>query len=274
MASTIATTVSAEEEEEEEKQQAIAFDKTTERGVEGGLFQACMKSIRSTHASANRLRTGLVVAGLFTDQAIYREAIVMFYAATRALEQKLAELKDQDEICSQLLALGYRFAPQYEKDLQVLFSPESWNQDVQKTLETSSDGAKAYLQKIKSMQTGAELAGAAFCLWGALIIGGGAAAKPRVESLCGKEAINLFRDVTGPGRGERKTKFVQFWDGLASREDPSFAKIVEVSQDCMQGNNALIISVKTNPWWLQYALSTAVGVAGIVLYFLLKQFSR
>ena len=255
----------------EEREQAVAFDKTTEKGVDGGLFQACMKSIRSTHITANRLRTGLVVAGLFTDQTIYREVIVLFYAATRALESNLLKCKGEDEICDKLLSLGYRFAPQYEKDLQFLYPKDAWQQEVDKVLETASPGAKSYLETIRSMKSGEKLAGAAFCLWGALIIGGGAAAMPRVEALCGKEATNLFQDVTGPGRNDRKAKFVAVWDDLVKKkEDPRFQKIVVCSQECMQGNNHLIASVKRNPWWLKYIVSTAVAVGAVGVYFLLQ----
>lgn len=252
---------------EEETQQGIAFDKTTSKGAEGGLFQACMKSIRTAHASANRLRTGLVLAGLFTDKTVYREAIVMFYGATKELENKLLELKDSDEICAKLLSLGYRFAPAYEKDLESLYSKESWENEVEKVLSSSSREAQAYIQSIKEMMSGADLAGAAFCLWGALIIGGGAVAQPRVESLCGKEAIHLFKDVTGPGRGERKTNFIEVWDSLATPEDSRFAQTVAQCRECMQGNNDLIVSVKKNPWWLKYAFSTVVGVAAVGVYF-------
>ena len=256
---------------EEEKQQAIAFDKTTAKGADGGLFQACMKAIRTPHASANRLRTGLVLAGLFTDKTVYREAIVMFYAATLELEKNLVALKDSDEICAKLLSLGYRFTPQYEKDLQTLYSKETWEKDVEKVLSKSSEGAQAYISTIRDMKTGSELAGAAFCLWGALIIGGGAMAMPRVEALCGKEATNLFQDVTGPGRGERKTKFVQLWDSLVDKpEDPAREKIVTSCQECMAGNNELIISVRRIPWWLKYALATAVGVAASGIYLIQK----
>ena len=259
------------EEEEEQQQQAIAFDKTTEKGAPDGLFQACMKAIRTTHASANRLRMGLVVAGLFTDVKVYREVIALFYLASKALETNLLSLQQKDEICTKLLSLGYRFTPQYELDLQTLYSPDTWKKDVDSVFnQLVSPGARAYIANIQAMTTGAELAGAAFCLWGALIIGGGAVAMPRVEALCGKDAIHIFADVTGPGRGERKTKFVQVWDSLATNDDDDsnsneiFQTIVESCQECMQGNSELISSVKRNPWWLKYALSITIGLAALV----------
>lgn len=256
----------------EEEQQATAFDKTTEKGQPDGLFQACMTSIRQSHATANRARSGLVVAGLFTDKKIYREVISMFYLATNEMEQKLLQLKDKDEICSKLLSLQYRFAPQYEQDLQVLYSKDTWEKDVQLLLEQqATDGAKAYIQKIRDMTSGAELAGPAFCLWGALIIGGGAVAMPRVQALCGPEATHIFQDVTGPGRERRKQQFVQLWDNLVSTEETDahqFDTIVQNCQDCMEGNNELIVSVKRHPWWLKYLISSVVGVAAVGVYYL------
>ena len=264
----------------DEQQQALVFDKTTEKGADNGLFRACMVSIRSAHISANRLRTALVISGLFTDKTIYREVIALFYAATNTLEQKIRHLEHTDEICRKLLSLGYSFGPQYEQDLTVLY-PGDWKQAVAAVIENSTDGAKAYLHKIETMTTGSELAGAAFCLWGALIIGGGAAAMPRVKALCGEEACHLFTSVTGPGRGRRKADFIQLWDTLASKEDGSsasekklFEKIVAVAEDCMQGNNELITSVKRNPWWLKFVVSTAVGVTAVGVFYLKQRGKR
>ncbi len=271
-------------QEHTEEQQAIIFDKTTEKGAENGLFRACMKAIRSAHKSANRLRAALVVAGLFTDKSVYREVIALFYVATNAMEKRLVALKGEkgDEICNKLLALGYRFGPQYEKDLQLLYSDSvDWKVAVENVVAASTEGARSYIQRIENMTTGDELAGAAFCLWGALIIGGGAAAKPRVESLCGKDACNLFESVTGPGRAERKMKFIKTWDSLAVPvtdtegdnvygKDPAsspFGNIVAVSKECMQGNNELIVSVKRNPWWLKYFATPALGVLGATVYY-------
>jgi len=273
---------SDETQEHSEEQQAVIFDKTTEKGVESGLFRACMESIRSAHKSANRLRAALVLSGLFTDKKVYREVIALFYVATNAMEKRMISLKEdeEDEICEKLLSLGYRFGPQYEKDLQTLYDDSGdWKVAVERVVAKSTDGARSYIKTIESMNTGTELAGAAFCLWGALIIGGGAAAKPRVESLCGKDACQLFESVTGPGRSERKAKFIKIWDSLADEvedggndhidgnkkdeKEPSlssFGKIIAVSKECMEGNNELIISVKRNPWWLKYIVSTAVGV--------------
>lgn len=299
---TIETTTvvdSAESEGKSEAQEAAIFDKTTEKGEEEGLFRACMKSIRNAHKSANRLRSVLVVSGLFTDVKVYREVIVLFYAATNAMETRMLALKDEegDEICDKLLSLGYRFAPQYEKDIKTLYNLDddgnNTNADlkltVEKVLLKSTDGAKAYIETIENMSSGTELAGAAFCLWGALIIGGGAMAMPRVQSLCGKDACHLFRDVTGPGRSERKTKFIQMFDSLTKDEKNNdekkdtnnddgksfkFDRIVTTCQECMKGNNELMTSVKINPWWLKYIVSTAVATVSVVAFYYLPKSQR
>jgi hypothetical protein len=304
---TTSTVVDAESSEEKsETQQAVIFDKTTEKGEEEGLFRACMKSIRNAHKSANRLRSVLVLSGLFTDVKVYREVVVLFYAATDAMETKMIALKEDggDEICDKLLSLKYRFAPQYEKDIRTLYNLDDDDDDddddgsntnnttlkltVEKVLEKSTDGAKAYIKTIENMSSGTEIAGAAFCLWGALIIGGGAVAMPRVQSLCGKDACHLFHDVTGPGRYERKTKFIQMWDSLTKdaknknddgKKDNNnngeksfeFDLIVTTCQECMEGNNELITSVKINPWWLKYIVSTAVATVSVVAFYYLQK---
>lgn len=287
---------SDEIQEHTEEQQVIIFDKTTEKGAENGLFRACMEAIRSAHKSANRLRAALVISGLFTDKNVYREVIALFYVATNTMEKKMISLKEDegDEICNKLLSLGYRFGPQYEKDLRTLYNDSGdWKVAVEKVVAQSTDGARSYIKTIENMTTGAELAGAAFCLWGALIIGGGAAAKPRVTSLCGKDACNLFESVTGPGRNERKASFVKIWDGLAvqiedgyndnferkNRDEKqplcsSFEKIITISKKCMQGNNELIISVKRNPWWLKYVISSGVGIIAASAYYFNQKSGR
>jgi hypothetical protein len=296
---TTTVVASAESEEKSETQQTIIFDKTTEKGEEGGLFRACMKSIRNAHKSANRLRSVLVLSGVFTDAKVYREVIVLFYAATNAMETKMLALKDEegDEICDKLLSLEYRFSPQYEKDIKMLYNLDDDSNNtnanlkltVEKVLLKSTDGAKAYIETIENMSSGTELAGAAFCLWGALIIGGGAVAMPRVQSLCGKDACHLFRDVTGPGRGERKTKFIQMWDSLTKDEKKNdekkdnnsdggksfrFDRIVTTCQECMEGNNELITSVKINPWWLKYIVSTTVATVSVVAFYYIQKSQR
>ena len=258
------TTTSAVQQEE--KEQNEVFDKTAAKGVPDGLFQCSMKAIRSAHIRANRMRAGLVVAGLFTDKHLYREVLTLFYIVTKELETKLQQYRETDAICAKILSLGYHFTPQYEADLQHLYG-ESWKEDIALLLERN-DVARSYCTKIQAMTSGVELAGAAFCLWGALIIGGGAAAKPRVQALLGGHTTpHVFDSVTGPGRAQRRQNFVSTWDSLATPGTADFDDIVQNCQDCMQCNNDLITSVKRNPWWLSYLVSAGVGAVAVGAYF-------
>jgi hypothetical protein len=249
--------------------QTEAFNKTTEKGVEDGLFQESMKSIHSGHVRSNRLRAGLVVAGMFTDKSLYAEVVSLFYVVTKELELKLESMASgkNDEICKRILSLGYHFTEEYEKDLSFLFSDEAWQNKVE-IVAKKSPAVVAYRELIQRMSTGSEVAGAAFVLWGALIIGGGAMAMPRVEKLCGKEATHLFQAVTGPGREERKKKFIQLWDSLAEARTPEFAAIVSNCQQCMQYNNTVFTSIHRTPWWLPYVISGLVAVGSSAVYFL------
>ena len=239
------------------------FDVTTAKGVENGLFRACMKAIRSAHFKSNRIRAILVVTGLFTDVRVYRDVIGIFLLLTAELEHKLEEnaAKKGDKMAQRIWNLGYRFTQGYEKDLAYLYKDEkNWKKMAQQTLE-ANPAAIAYLKRLQGMTDSEELAGAAFVLLGALIIGGGAAAMPRVKSRYGEKATHLFQPVAGPGRDQRKRDFIACWDSLAPPDTPEFDNIVASSQDCMQGNNDVLATLARNPWWLYYAIAGTVGIA-------------
>lgn len=262
MASKEPTFRSAEEEDE-------AFDQVTTKGLNGGLFRACMQAIRSAHFQSNRFRAVLVVAGLFSDKAIYREVLSIFYTVTRELETALEKEKG-DEICQKLLSLGYHFTPQYENDLACLYGSLNWKEQVDAVV-SRNQAAVEYRDKIKNMKTGAELAGAAFVLWGALIIGGGAAVAPKVKKY---GAVNLFQDVTGPGREDRKRNFIQTWDSLADKSSENFNEIVKSSKACMQCNNNVLSSLARNPWWFPYAVSVVVGIASVAVVMIHRKWTK
>jgi len=256
--------------EEEDK----AFDKVATQGQERGLFSACMKAIRSAHFRSNRFRAVLVMTGLFTDKTIYREVLSIFYVATRELEKALKKQdEDDDVICQKLLSLGYHFAPQYEKDLEYLFGSSDWREQVDSIVK-QNEAAADYCDKIMNMKSGA-LAGATFVLWGPLIIGGGAAASPRVKSRFGEGAVHLFKDVTGPGREKRKMDFIEIWDSLVTdKSSEKFEEIVRHSQECMQCNNNVLSSLARNPWWFPYAVSGVVGVASVLVALIYRQWTK
>lgn len=194
----------------------------------------------------------------------------LFYVATKELELKLHEIAKQPsgkETCKELLALGYAFTKGYEQDLETLYGSR-WKEDVANEVQPNP-ASKTYVEKIRAMTTAEEVAGGIFVLWGALIIGGGAVAMPRVKSLVGPNGIHVFESVTGPGREDRKNRFVQTWDSLADRDASSkrFEHIVVSTKECMQCNNDLMSSVNRTPWWITYLV---VAIVAIALYFPLR----
>jgi hypothetical protein len=263
------------------KKEANAFDATVQKGAPDGLFRACMASIRAAHFKANKLRAALVFAGLLTDVRIYAHSLSMFYVVTREVEHKILNdekflsslTQDEREIISKLGSMGFSFTPGYEKDLQVLYeeilypkSIFSWKEHVEQIVESTAI-VKEYQRHIRSMSKASEVAGAAFVLWGALIIGGGAMIQPKAKRIVGPNAVNVFESVIGPNRESRRQLFIKTWDSLAPKESMAAFEIKESTKQCMQYNNDMMGSgSKANPWWFKYVILLIILFLGCVLY--------
>lgn len=214
--------------------------------------------------------------GLFTDQKMYRHVLAMFYLATKEMELKIDQLlrnenckKSDKEICEKIQTLGYRFAKDYERDLKHLFGDNEWENEMDRIL-ASNRAVADYVSSISQMTTSEEVCGAVFCLWGALIIGGGAMAMPKVKRLVGDNGVHVFQQVVGPGREERKRRFISTWDSLASKNngdesEKSYQAIRVSCEQCMQRNHKMLTSVTLWPWWLMY-LVVPIGVGLLSLY--------
>jgi hypothetical protein len=260
------------------------WDETARKGSTDGLFRSCMNAIKTAHKNALQVRTGLIALGLFTDKRIYREAIALFYTVTRELEIKMepGEFREniqndatELEVLDKMLIYGqkYYFTDAYEKDLSALFTPETWRKEVDEIV-TARPAAIAFRDHIRSMTAPTDLAAALFSLWGALIIGGGAAARSRAKALCGDDVLNLFENVSGPGREKRKAGFITFFDSLAAPGSPTFDKITRSTELCMEKSNAMLSSISANPWWLKWAGSIVVAGPAAVLAFWLGPSSK
>lgn len=245
-----------------------------------------MDAIRTSHTIGQSLRNASIAAGLLTDRYCYAEMLGQFYVATVALEERMDELlseerkendKDIDDAAPLLVekvnALGYSFRSGYESDLQSLLGT-NWKETIE---SWTSDPARTYVRKLKSA-TDAQCAAAAFILHGPLVIGGGAALKPRVEKSFGKDVTNVFRPVVGGGRAGRRKEFVDCYDGLLEgrRDDDDerkvlFVEIVRNVGEFMDLNNEMMMAVRQSPWWHKYV---KVSVVVVVSYLLQRQFAK
>ena len=269
--------------------EAERTEKARNQGREDGLFRACMDQIRSSHTIGQSLRSAAIAAGLLTDAKCYAELLGQFYLTTAALERRMEELlsaenndtSDDDGSNYSLLAkvkhLGYSFTHGYEQDLNALLGP-NWKEIMQ---SWTTEPAKQYIQRLETASD-IECVAAAFILHGPLIIGGGAALKPRVEKSFGEDATNVCKGVIGTakgGRSARRLEFVMLYDTLLENEesnynestrnnnsrDARFTTIVEACGEFMQLNNAMMISVRQAPWWRKYvAASVMAAVSALV----------
>lgn len=260
-----------------------ATARVRDQGQPGGLFRACIDTIRIPHTLGQTLRSAALVAGLMTDRLCYAELLGQFYIVTVALETHMEELLfgtgHYEDCTSKLLvakykaSLGYSFSKDYEADLLFLLGPE-WRSTID---SWTTPPAKKYIERLQTA-TDEECMAAAFILHGPLIIGGGAALRPKVLRAFGEGATNVFTSVCGVDvkrrtRASRRKEFIDFYDTLlttsASKGDvrswPSpdppvgYKTIVKSCSEFMDLNNEMMMAVRKNPWWKKYATACAVA---------------
>jgi len=243
-----------------------AFENTLAKGKEGGLFRTCMGSIRRSHTKGQALRMGLVATGLLSDVNCYTEALTQFYVCTKALDERLKSCKLDVVVKVRDALRKYAFVEGYEADLQQLLGGEDWESKVQ---ARTNPAALKYCQYLKECDD-LELVAAVYVLYGALVIGGGAAMEPRVKKRFG--ATSLFKNVIGPGRAERKGEFIALYDELLQAEgDERFEKIVLSTAQFMERNNQLMLNMYKRPYWYYplgfglLAVAAGVGMLSIRL---------
>ena len=235
-------------------------NKTRNQGKGNGLFRNCMDEIKVKHTVGQRLRTVLVAAGVLTDKICYAELLAQFYVTTKALELRLEERREDSNIVQKIVQLkpGYNFTKGYELDEQHLLG-ENWKERINTMI---SKPANDYIYLIQNAND-AELVAATFILWGPMIIGGGAALYPRIRRIFGKDATNVFENVIGSGRAQRKRDFIEMFDSIVSIEENEkmFREIVKTSGKCMEMNNKMMVAVRERPWWMYYIWAgTAVAI--------------
>ncbi len=257
-------------------------ERASKMGRPDGLYQSCMKEIKDSHTIGQALRSAALAAGVMSNQDAYAELLGQFYVTTNVLETRMEayimkensnsngngiELNNKHaSIVTQVKSLGYNFREGYERDLEYLLGSK-WKHICE---EFTTKSGKEYIQRLSNANE-IEIAAAAFILWGPLIIGGGAALKPRVKKSFGEGATNVFHDVVGNvngvGRAGRRRNFIDVYDALLDGFDSEvekkeiFDSIVKTAGEFMLLNNGMMLEVKKRPWWSKYALTGVVTIA-------------
>lgn len=246
--------------------EAARTRKVRDQGKPNGLFRACMDAIEQKHTIGQKLRGVALGAGLMTDSRCYAELLAQFYLCTREMERRVRSDECGDMVC-QVAALGYHFTPDYEADLEWLVG-EEWKERVE---YMANSPTLRYMERLKTASE-AELVAAAFILWGPMVIGGGAAIKPRVKKAYGMEATNVFEQVTGPRREQRKRDFIAVYDGLCDIDNDALRdEIACVAGELMQCNNDLMLACQQSPWWAKYAYAGTGIIAAAAGYLMLRK---
>jgi hypothetical protein len=255
--------------------EAEQTERVRNKGQPNGLFRSCMDKIKHSHSVGQTLRTAKLAAGLLSDKNCYAELLAQFYVVTKAMETRMDMLLQQSKESGdtqnyKLLRkmkndLGYAFCHGYERDLEYLLGQKDW----EKTVETwATKPAMIYMERMMNANE-VELVAAVFILWGVLVIGGGAALKPRVTRAFGVGATHVFEDVVGPRREERRRQFIQMYDTLLDSEEEgnkkeTFNAIVQCCGEFLDHNNEMMMAVRQRPWWYKYILMGAICIVSIV----------
>jgi hypothetical protein len=238
-----------------------------------GLFRACMDAIRKSHTLGQSLRNAAIATGLLTDRYCYAEMLGQFYVVTDALEQRMEQLiannEKKTELVKKVESMGYSFRSGYERDLQSLLGSK-WKETI---TSWTTEPAHKYIERVSSCND-AQCVAALFILHGPLIIGGGAALKPRVEKAFGEDATNVFESVVGAskgGRSGRRREFIECYDQLLAgidrvdEREQLFHEIVDAVREFMDLNNEMMIAVRQTPWWHKYIKMTLIVIVSYLL---------
>ena len=90
-------------------------------------------------------------------------------------------------------------------------------------------------------------------------------ARQRALKMCGEEGVNVYQNVSGPGREKRKRDFIELWDDLANNSTSQFVAVKDPSYLCMKLMNATIKDLSANPWWLKWVTLTTLALVGAFL---------
>eukprot|EP00929_Paragymnodinium_shiwhaense_P041539 TRINITY_DN21568_c0_g1_i2.p1 TRINITY_DN21568_c0_g1~~TRINITY_DN21568_c0_g1_i2.p1 ORF type:complete len:245 (-),score=50.74 TRINITY_DN21568_c0_g1_i2:85-819(-) len=216
------------------------------------LFGRMMKAIHTKHEFGNKVRM-LKLPLILTDTRLYAAAIAQFYLLTKTLERRLDECKG-DALVDAWLARGYKVTPGYESDLQEILGVE-WHKFAE---DECTPATRAYCETLETSSS-IEVVGAAFILYGALVIGGGKATQRKVRKVfpaCKHQLFDVAEDMV-----KARREFKEFFNGVG-KESPEHADaLVSHASRFMALNNTVILSARCLPfwWWRAVAASATVG---------------
>ena len=251
------------------------FDKPQDAALEAErarpLFARMMGAIHVKHTRGNRV--GFVKLPLIlTDKQLYGGAIAQFYFLTERLEARLREHAAHPLVKHLLDELDLKpIAPGYEADLAQIFgvdderTPLAWRAAA---AATRTPATEKYLVALDNAGP-VELVGAAFILYGALVIGGGKNTQKRVKRVLPGCDHVLFDVADGMPAARRRFKnlFTQVTKEHAGKGPvaPEHGDaLVAHAGRYMTRNNEVVLSVRCVPNWLYRVAAVSIAAVTVV----------
>ena len=240
---------------------------SAELEAERPLFARMMGAIHVKHTRGNRV--GFVKLPLIlTDKQLYGGAIAQFYFLTERLEARLREHASHPLVKHLLCELDLKqIAPGYEADLAQIFGgdDETWRAAAAATRTAATESYLAALDIAGPV----ELVGAAFILYGALVIGGGKNTQKRVKRVlpgCDHVLFDVADDMPA-ARRRFKNLFTQVTKEHAGKGPvaPEHGDaLVAHAGRYMTRNNEVVLSVRCVPNWLYRVAAVSIAAVAVV----------
>ncbi len=224
------------------------------------LFGRMMGAIRTGHSLANTVRM-LKLPLIFLEEQLYADAIAQFFWLIETLEAALRR-RAADPLVQRVLALELDVAPGFAADLRALHRGAGWRAAAARarTAATSS-----YCELISAADAD-ELVGAAFVLYGALVIGGGKATQAKVRRAFARsgasasECEHRLYDVAGDMPAMRR-RFKEAFTRIGEEHPDRADALEEQAGRFMARNNTVLLSIRC---WGRRAAGYAWGAAACV----------
>jgi len=191
---------------------------------------------------------------IFTEESLYADAIAQFFFLTEELEKALARHQD-DPMVQRVTSLGLSCASGYASDLEELNGPK-WREKA----SLSRTSATAAYCKIIAEADAVETVGAAFILYGALVVGGGKSTQAKVKKIFPNCNHSLY-DV-GEDMKELRKKYMRTFTDIGKEWPGDVSDKLEAQAErFMALNNTVVLSIRC---WGQKATLAALGAASVV----------